>query len=262
MKSRVCVICGREFPPAKKSRATTCSRECWRELMRRNAVLPVRPAQKHVRTCENCGKEFVVTGYSVRKTCSAKCKQEQIARKVKKTLLDRYGNLMNKVCPICGREFTCKRFKERKYCSKSCKNRARGRNSETCVVCGRVFFCPASHGGKVCSNDCLKLLLSRNASKQDLSAMREGYRTNPRTASTPENVHAREWSLRAPDGKVYRFKNLNFFIREHRELFPPELLIERRGTPAVANKLSALAPWRREKMRKKSFSWRGWTWAE
>ena len=138
--NRVCVICGREFTTATKSRATTCSRECWRELMRRNAVLPVRPAQKHVRICENCGREFVVTGYSVRKTCSNACKQAQIARKVKKTLLDRYGNLMNKVCPICGREFTCKRFKERKYCSKSCKNRARGRNSETCVVCGRVFF--------------------------------------------------------------------------------------------------------------------------
>ena len=91
MKSRVCVICGREFTPAKKSRATTCSRECWRELMRRNAVLPVRPAQKHVRICENCGREFVVTGYSVRKTCSAKCKQEQIARKASLKRLSAFG---------------------------------------------------------------------------------------------------------------------------------------------------------------------------
>ena len=39
--------------------------------------------------CENCGREFTVIGYSVRKTCSETCKQEQIARKVKKTLLDR-----------------------------------------------------------------------------------------------------------------------------------------------------------------------------
>ena len=262
MKSRVCAICGREFSPAQKSRATTCSRECWRELMRRNAVLPVRPAQKHIRICENCGREFVVTGYSLRKTCSSACKLEQTARKVKKTLLDRYGNVLTKNCPICGREFTCKKFAERTYCSKSCTNRARGRNSETCVVCGKTFFKPASQQAKTCCESCYKILLSRNASAQDLTAMREGYRTNPRTASTPENVHAREWSLRAPNGKVYRFKNLNFFIREHRELFPPEFLTERRGTPAVASRLSALAPWRREKMRKKSHSWRGWTWAE
>ena len=92
--------------------------------------------------------------------------------------------------------------------------------------------------------------------------MREGHRTNPRTASTPENYRAREWSFSAPDGTVYRFKNLNLFIREHRELFPPELLTERRETPAVASRLSALAPWRREKMKKKSISWRGWRWAE
>lgn len=74
------------------------------KIRKLEAVLPVRPAQKHVRICENCGREFTVTGYSVRKTCSAKCKQEQIARKDKKTLLDRYGNVLTKNCPICGRE--------------------------------------------------------------------------------------------------------------------------------------------------------------
>lgn len=114
---RICVICGREFTPAKKSTATTCSRDCWRQLMRRNAVLPVRQAQKHVRICENCGREFVVTGYSVRKTCSKTCQKEQIARKVQKTLLDRYGNLLTKTCPVCGREFSCKRFKQYVCCS-------------------------------------------------------------------------------------------------------------------------------------------------
>ena len=262
MKSRECVICGREFMPAKKSTATTCSRECWRELMRRNAVLPVRQAQKHVRICENCGREFVVTGYSVRKTCSETCKQEQIARKVKKTLLDRYGNVMHKTCPICGREFTCKRFKERTYCSRSCTNRARGRNAETCVVCGKTFYKPASQQAKTCSAECYKILHSRNASAQDLSAMREGHRTNPRTASTPENAHAREWSFRAPDGTVYRFRNLNYFIRSHKELFPPELLVERRCTPAVALLLAQLAPWRRAKAAKKLTQWRGWTWED
>ena len=217
---------------------------------------------KKSRICENCGREFTVTGYSVRKTCSDTCKQEQIARKVKKTLLDRYGNVMQKTCPICGREFTCKKFAEREYCSHACANRARGRNTEICVICGKSFFCPASHEGKVCSTECLKVLQSCNASAQDLSAMREGHRTNPRTASTPENAHARYWSFRAPDGTVHRFKNLNFFIRQHRDLFPPELLIERRGTPAVASRLSALAPWRQEKLKKRSISWRGWRWVD
>ena len=262
MKSSVCVICGRKFMPAKKSTATTCSRDCWRELMRRNAVLPVRPAQKHVRICENCGREFTVIGYSVRKTCSEKCKQEQINRKVQKTLLDRYGNVMHKTCPICGREFTCKKFAEREYCSHSCANRARGRNAETCVVCGKTFYKPASQQAKTCSAECYKILHSRNASAQDLSAMREGHRTNPRTASTPENARAREWSFRAPDGMVYRFRNLNYFIRSHKELFPPELLVERRCTPAVAPLLAQLAPWRREKTAKKLTQWHGWTWEE
>ena len=262
MKNRVCIICGREFTPAKKSTAKTCSRECWHELMRRNAVLPVRPAKKHVRICENCGSEFVVTGYSVRKTCSNACKQAQIARKVKKTMLDRYSNTITKVCQTCGHEFSCKKFAERTYCSRSCANRARGKNLETCVICGGKFFKPASYQAKVCSKKCLKELLSRKALAQDLSKMREGLRTNKRTGSTPENVHAKNWSFRAPDGTVYRFKNLNLFVRNHKELFPSELLEERNHTPRVAALLARLSPWRQEKARKELKSWRGWTWED
>ena len=188
--------------------------------------------------CENCGREFVVTGYSVRKTCNDECKMQLIARKAQKTLLDRYGNIMHKICPICGREFTCKRFREKTYCSRSCTNRARGRNAEKCVICGKTFCKPASQQAKTCSRECYKILHSRTASAQDLTAMREGHRTSPRTASTQENASARAWSFRAPDGTVYHFKNLNLFVRTHRELFSPECLIERRHTPVAAMKLA------------------------
>lgn len=162
-------------------------------------------------------------------------------------------------CPVCGREFTCER-KERTYCSRGCVNRARGRNSETCVVCGKTFFKPASQKAKTCSSACYKILLSRKARAQDLSAMQKGHKNSPRTASTIENSSAKEWSLKAPDGTVYRFKNLNLFVRTHKDLFLTSDLGERKFTPRAAAMLSCLAPWRREKMRKKLFSWKGWRW--
>ena len=258
-RDRVCAICGRVFTPAAGSVATTCSRACWSILMSKNAYH--RPAKKHTHICEHCGEKFTVTGYSVKKTCSEECKLQLIAKKVAKTLLDRYGNVIHKVCPICGKEFTCKRFAERSYCSRSCANRARGRNSETCVICGKTFCKPASQQAKVCSEKCLKRYFQQRGKKQDLSAMREGQKSSPRTSSTPENWRAKEWSLRAPDGTVFQFKNLNYFVRKNKAMFPAHLLVERNFTPVIASFLARLAPWRKTR-KKRCLSVHGWTWAE
>lgn len=92
--------------------------------------------------------------------------------------------------------------------------------------------------------------------------MREGAKHCPILQSTPQHFRAKEWALRAPDGTEYRFKNLNHFVRTHKELFPSELLREHHCTPFIATRLSALAPWRQEKRAKQALSVLGWTWAD
>jgi hypothetical protein len=66
------------------------------------------------------------------------------------------------------------------------------------------------------------------------------------------------WSIRSPDGAVYRFKNLCCFIREHRELFSAEQLVpvNRLGRTRIEASLSLLSP------RRKHCSQvaQGWTW--
>jgi hypothetical protein len=66
------------------------------------------------------------------------------------------------------------------------------------------------------------------------------------------------WSLRSPDGVVYRFKNLACFIREHINLFTPQQLtpVNRLGRTRIEASLSLLSPRRKHCSRVAQ----GWTW--
>lgn len=46
--------------------------------------------------------------------------------------------------------------------------------------------------------------------------------TTPATKKGPTNAHSREGVLRSPDGRLWPFRNVCHFVREHPELFEPK----------------------------------------
>lgn len=47
----------------------------------------------------------------------------------------------------------------------------------------------------------------------------EGLKKSPKTGRFETNMHAKNWILTAPNGTVYKFRNLSMFIRNNPELF-------------------------------------------
>lgn len=57
-----------------------------------------------------------------------------------------------------------------------------------------------------------------------------GARSSPLSGRHQDNVHAVEWTLVAPDGKVYRVRNLYQFVRDNEALFTrSDVAWKRRG---------------------------------
>lgn len=211
-----------------------------------------------MRKCKICGNP--VSGK--RKTCSEACKRALISKRVSAYLIkSRESHWIEKECPICHKIFKAKLSKDKTYCSYECARKRKYGNKETCAICGKEFFAPKSKERKTCSKECCSELVSEQTKKQDLTAMRQGQMNDPRLRSTTEHICAREWRLRSPDGQVFKFRNLNHFVRTHKEYFAG-YLDERKHTPAAAVRLSRLAPWRQAKLKKRHISWNGWSWAD
>ena len=88
--------------------------------------------------------------------------------------------------------------------------------------------------------------------------MLEAKKNSPLLQPDERHINARYYALRAPDGTVYRGRNINHFVREHSWFFDPDDLCERyKRTTRAALGLSALRPTRKNQLP----SWKGWTWA-
>lgn len=87
---------------------------------------------------------------------------------------------------------------------------------------------------------------------------------NPQFQPTDLHVAAKNWVLRAPDGRIQVFRNLRNFIRENEELFDPVDVIWKAQTrrPKLTwcqayQSLARLRPGRARTLE----AWNGWTWA-
>ena len=87
-------------------------------------------------------------------------------------------------------------------------------------------------------------------------------KTNPLRGRFETNIHAKDWHLRDPEGNLYHFNNLNYFVRHHKSLFSQyqleEIRISKKNcwTPRVTVNLGMLRPTRINPV-KSSY---GWTW--
>ena len=61
--------------------------------------------------------------------------------------------------------------------------------------------------------------IMKRAAKAGSTMRGRPQRLDAPTGAHKDNVHAKEWELVSPDNKVYRFKNLNQFLRDNSELF-------------------------------------------
>ncbi|MDB6135714.1 MAG: hypothetical protein JWM59_3957 [Verrucomicrobiales bacterium] len=82
-------------------------------------------------------------------------------------------------------------------------------------------------------------------------------REHPRRRKGPDQAAAREWALRAPDGTVWRGRNLYEFVRTHPDLFEPEDRVWKRvgGTGNEWCRATAGLG----KLRHQRRGWKGWT---
>ena len=92
--------------------------------------------------------------------------------------------------------------------------------------------------------------------------MRGREQTSSVTAKGPEHISAIEFSLRSPDGRIFRGRNLRDFVRTHSSLFDPADVIWR----PVKNRRNGDINCRAAKgltnlfgVRFVRYSWKGWT---
>jgi len=129
-----------------------------------------------------------------------------------------------------------------------------------CPECGREFrVSPSSRRVTCCRRECISAHISHTAAGYDLSPMSTGRATSPICQPDEKNASAKKWSVRAPNGEVFQFRNLAHFVRTHRGLFADdELRPLANGTPYAAFGIGLLRPSRA----RRAESWHGWTWAE
>lgn len=135
------------------------------------------------------------------------------------------------------------------------------RVEKPCRRCGTIYW-GRKHG--YCSTACGEAARAEHLASVGITpAMIEGRDKSPITQPDELNHGARSYALVAPDGTVYRGRNLAHFVREHRELFDPADVRPREDRPTslicrATIGLGQLRPGR--KMERQPASWKGWTW--
>ena len=284
---RPCTVCGKMFENWTTKRKQTCSWECRSELLRRMAnrqfqlVREGKPHQPPERIpppnliCAVCGKTFVYDNkwLNIRSTCSKTCTRKLQSKQ-------RRVNL-NNTCMMCGQTFVVNpRTRKRKMCSRKClrkfmlhrlKNIDRSHlivwRSLTCVVCGKTFQQTGKQFNsyspkRTCSPEC-KLERQRQTglmtqlSPEAYKIIGEKAAAHPKTGHFETNQHAKDYSLKSPDGEIFQFRNLALFIDRHQELIASTVggMKYYKFTNARSG-LSVLAPWRKDRQG----SWHGWKW--
>ncbi|NDL68002.1 hypothetical protein [Anaerotalea alkaliphila] len=155
------------------------------------------------------------------------------------------------ICPICGKP----NGRNKKACSHACYAELR-QNYKTCIVCGKQFPDSKTNMTVTCSLECSKRhrkdLASSGIYDDALDAAHKITPVHPKTGSFETNIHAKSWTIKAPDGKVYKCRNLKLWCKEHADLFD--------GTPRQAwDGLAKIKYSAQGKRKNRAYQWKGWT---
>lgn len=158
--------------------------------------------------------------------------------------------MKNNICPICGSPTG----RNSVACSRKCYNLYRS-NKKTCVICGKEFYSPPSSETKTCSKECssenhrrlmdqYKYILHEKSVKSRMK--------DPRFQKDENYIRAKTWIIMAPDGTIYKCRNLLHWCRTHEDLYE--------GTCKQAwDGLTKIKYSKQGKRKRGSSQWKGWT---
>ena len=130
------------------------------------------------------------------------------------------------------------------------------KNIRICPICKQEFRFNPSEDTKTCGNpECLKKhKINISKSDNNLNNLKKAYATFlalPMGQPGPEYVRAKNWVIKAPDGKIYECRNLMHWLREHEEMLD--------GTVMQAwNGISKIKYTMQGKKNSHTSQWKGW----
>lgn len=153
-------------------------------------------------------------------------------------------------CPICGKPLGRNKY----ACSMACFSELKS-NSKVCIVCGTKFPSPKSSLTKTCGQECSsehrKQLAAAGVNSAALEKAHDMAAKSPLTGRFDTHMHAKEWVIQAPDGEVYKCRNLKNWLREHSDMLD--------GTVAQAwDGISKIKYSMQGKRKRPVSQWKGW----
>ncbi len=155
-----------------------------------------------------------------------------------------------KQCPICDNPLGRNKY----ACSMECYSKLKS-NTKECVICDSPFPSPPSSDRITCSRSCStenrRRLAAEGKSDKGLEKAHKALPDNPLTGRFETHVNAKEWVIQAPDGKIYKCRNLKNWLREHSDLLD--------GTVNQAwDGLSKIKYSMQGKRKRNAIQWKGW----
>lgn len=125
-----------------------------------------------------------------------------------------------------------------------------------CKICGKLFATVKSSHRVTCSRACNSINRKRIAeggvAHKASERAKEVNPHLPHLGRFETHMHAKEWTIKAPDGTIYKCRNLMNWLREHADMLP--------GTPRQAwIGLAAIKRSLQGKVKRNLRSWKGWT---
>ena len=129
-----------------------------------------------------------------------------------------------------------------------------------CLICGNPFK-SRRKSVKVCSPRCRAYLINfpdcTGVRTPEMDAATQEKRAkHPKTGPFITNCQSKYWSILSPDGCNFQFWNLELFVRENKEMFNGEDVVQEGYKTLAAHQLRRLRPDRSHSIN----SWKGWTW--
>lgn len=158
---------------------------------------------------------------------------------------------VSKICPICNK----KPLGRNKYaCSMACFAIFKT-HKKICVVCGKEFFDPLSNDTVTCSPECSTMhrqqLHESGVYARALEKAHEAAKTHPLTGHFETHVNAKTWIIQAPDGTIYKCRNLKLWLEKHADMI--DGTVQQAWDGIVKIKYSMQG-----KRKFKSYQWKGW----
>ncbi|MCL1982669.1 MAG: helix-turn-helix transcriptional regulator, partial [Clostridiales bacterium] len=94
------------------------------------------------------------------------------------------------------------------------------RSMRTCSICGQEFHCWPSSQNKTCGKpDCMRQQrVNVFKAVPNIKIARKICDESPICQANPEYHGAKTWVIQAPNGQIYKCRNLKYWLREHSDM--------------------------------------------